>query len=186
MRKQEVRSKNEKESAGSGLENGFDWMSSIITALVVVAILFAFVCRVVSVDGESMTNTLQDGDRLLITSQYNTPAYGDIVVVNREGAAPLIKRVIGLPGDRISIEKRSGIVYRNGKPLDEPYTRDGFTPTNGMTDEITVPEGQLFVLGDNRGDSLDSRWLGPISADNVVGKVLVRLMPNFGKVTNGE
>ncbi|MBQ9860335.1 MAG: signal peptidase I [Clostridia bacterium] len=170
----------------SRLENGYDWMSSVITALVVVAILFAFVCRVVSVDGASMTNTLQHGDRLLITSFYNTPAYGDVVVINRVGDAPLIKRVIGLPGDRISIAEGEGVVYRNGKPLDEPYTRDGFTPTNGMRDEITVPEGQLFVLGDNRGDSLDSRLIGTISMDNVVGKALVRLMPNFCKITNGE
>ena len=164
----------------------FDWVSSAITALIVVALLFALVFRVVSVDGHSMTNTLQHGDRLLITSSFYTPAYGDIVVVAREGEAPLIKRVIGLPGDRIRIGVDDKMVYRNGQRLDEPYIRDGYTPNNGMIEEIVIPEGEVFVLGDNRCDSLDSRILGPVSQRDILGKTLFRLMPDPITITNGD
>ncbi len=164
----------------------YDWISSAIAALVVVALVFALLFRVVSVDGASMTNTLQHGDRLLLSSVSYSPAYEDIVVITRTQDAPLIKRVIGLAGDRIRIDAATGIVYRNDAPLAEPYVRGGFTPNNGMTEELTVPEGHIFVLGDNRSDSLDSRILGPLSLENVVGKVMYRIAPNPGSVTIGE
>ena len=110
--------------------------------------------------------------------------YGDIVVIRREDDTPLIKRVIGLPGDKISI--REGQVYRNGELLEEPYTRDGDTPNNGLDTAYTVPEGGIFVLGDNRRESLDSRILRDhIRMADVVGVVTFRLKP-FESLRNGD
>ena len=168
------------------LASGFEWVGSAVTALVAVALIFALLFRVVSVDGASMTNTLQHGDRLLLSSMPYTPAYGDVVVITRSDNSPLIKRVIGVAGDRIRIDEATGIVYRNDLPLTEPYIREPFTPHNGMLEEVTVPEGQVFAMGDNRGDSLDSRMLGCFSLDDVVGKTFYRISPNPGKITNGE
>lgn len=168
------------------LASGFDWMGSAVTALVAVTLIFALLFRVVSVDGASMTNTLQHGDRLLLSSMPYTPAYGDVVVITRDNDSPLIKRVIGVAGDRIRIDADTGAVYRNDVLLTEPYIRDPSTPQNGMTEEVTVPAGHIFAMGDNRHDSLDSRMLGCLPLEDVVGKTFYRLAPNPGKITNGE
>lgn len=164
----------------------FEWLSAAITAVVVVAVLFSCVVRIVNVSGDSMKNTLQNGDRLVLSNFLYEPDYGDVVVITRENDTPLIKRVIGLAGDRIRVDGNSGIVYRNGEKLDEPYVLGGFTPQNGLRQEIEVPDGTIFVMGDNRRDSLDSRILGPMSLDHLVGRVLYRLTPNPGMVVNGE
>lgn len=164
----------------------YEWLSSAIIAVMVVVIVFSCFVRIVNVHGDSMTNTLQNNDRLLLSNLFYEPDYGDIVVIVRDEASPLIKRVIGLPGDRIRIDEESGIVYRNDVPLDEPYVRGGFTPQNGMKTEITVPEDMLFAMGDNRSESLDSRMLGPLPMENLAGRVLFRLAPRPGAVTNGE
>ena len=164
------------------LSSGFEWVSAAIAALVFVALFFSLAFRIVTVSGDSMKNTLQDGERLLLTGMFYTPEHGDIVVVRRTGDTPLIKRVIGLPGDCIRIDAENGLVYRNGWPLTETYIRGNRTPTNGMTEEITIPQGMLFVMGDNRSESLDSRMLGPVSMDDLVGKVFFRISPSFGKV----
>lgn len=178
---------NEKEYQTSGfLSLCYEWLSSAIVAVVVVAIVFSCVVRIVNVSGDSMKNTLQNKDRLVLSNFLYEPDYGDIVVIVRENDTPLIKRVIGLSKDRIRIDEKSGLVYRNDEPLDEPYVLGGFTPQNGMRMEITVPEGTLFVMGDNRCESLDSRMLGPLSVDNLVGRVLFRLSPRPGRVTDGE
>lgn len=165
-----------------GLFTTFEWVSSSICALVLVAVFLSMSFRVVNVQGDSMLNTLYSGDRLLLTGAFYEPEYGDVVVIERKDDTPLIKRVIGLEGDRIRIDKEGGTVYRNGQPLDEPYVRGGFTTTFGMTEEIIVPEGHLFVMGDNRAESLDSRSLGALSMENLVGKVLIRIGPKFGRI----
>lgn len=172
-------------AAEKRLSAGFEWVGSAVTALVAVALIFALLFRVVSVDGASMTNTLQHGDRLLLSSLPYSPEHGDVVVITRSNASPLIKRVIGVAGDTIRIDEE-GAVYRNGEQLSEPYIRGTNTPQNGMDAEITVPEGYIFAMGDNRGDSLDSRILGCFSLRDVVGETFFRLSPNPGKITNGE
>lgn len=172
----------------AALNVAFDWVGAAVVALVVVSILFTLLCRVVNVSGDSMTDTLVNGEKLLLTGAITNPTYGDIVVIRRENDTPLIKRVIGLPGDKIFINDATGIVYRNGEALDEPYTRDGTgsTPSRGMVDAYTVPEGGIFVLGDNRRDSLDSRILrDQITMQDVVGVVTFRLAP-FQSLRNGE
>ncbi len=168
------------------LTSGYDWVSAAMAALIIVSVLFSCVFRTVNVDGDSMTNTLFNGDRLLLSTTMYEPSYGDVVVIRRENDTPLIKRVIGLPGDIIRIDKDSGKVYRNGDLLIEPYIRDNFTPQNGMVNEVFVKENTVFVMGDNRGGSLDSRMLGCLPQNDVVGKVFYRLTPLPGPVTNGE
>ena len=168
------------------LSSAFEWVSAALTAVIVVALLFSAVFRLVNVEGDSMCNTLTSGDRLLISNFAYTPDYGDIVVIRRENDTPLIKRIIGLPGDTMYINPETGIVYRNGVALEEPYVLGGFTDTKGMNAEVLVEEGALFVLGDNRSVSLDSRMLGCQSMDNLVGRVFFRLPPKTGWFTNGE
>lgn len=169
-------------SPSSALVSCFEWLSAALVALGLVCVMFAVFFRLVNVDGDSMYSTLQNGDRLLISNFMYEPEFGDIVVIRREGDTPLIKRVIGLPGDSIYINGETGIVYRNGEALQEDYVYGGFTPTNGFAREITVEEGDLFVMGDNRSASLDSRMLGCLSQKHLVGRVIYRVTPNSGKV----
>ena len=131
-----------------------------------------------------MEPTLANGDIVLLTKTTNFDR-GELCSFSWNNKL-LIKRVIGLAGDRIRIDEKTGIVYRNNEPLDEPYVLGGFTPQRGLTKEITVPAGTLFVLGDNRSNSLDSRMLGPLPMENLVGRVLFRLAPNTGLITDGE
>lgn len=166
--------------------SAFDWVGAAVIALALVSVLMMLFFRVVNVSGESMTNTLQPGERLILSGVCTSPEYGDIVVIHRDNDTPLIKRVIGLPGDKIFINDATGIVYRNGEALDEPYTRDGYTPSMGMISAYEVPEDGIFVMGDNRRESLDSRRLkDQIRMSDVVGVVTFRLSP-FESLRNGE
>ena len=177
---------SENTSNTSLLTTIFEWIGSVSAALIAVTLIFTFLFRVVSVDGTSMRNTLSHGERLILSRLPYTPAYGDIVVLqldNREG--PLIKRIIGLPGDTLRIDPESGAVYRNGVVLEEPYVHAP-TSVERMTGTVTVPDGQVFVMGDNRakGCSLDSRSFGCVSMDNIMGKAVFRLLPidRFGGI----
>ena len=165
----------------SVLVSAYEWTASALYALIFVAVFLCLSFRFVTVSGDSMKNTLKNGDKLLLSGLFYEPEHGDIVVVERENDTPLIKRVIGLAGDTIRIDSTTGIVYRNDEPLDEPYVLGGFTTTYGM-EELVVPEGYLFVMGDNRTESLDSRLLGPVSMDNLVGQVFFRLSPDIGRI----
>ncbi len=168
---------------GSGfVKSVFEWVSSLITALVVVAIVFCFLFRIVTVDGDSMTNTLQHGDNLIMISRFYQLDRGDVVVINYREGEPLIKRVIGMAGDEINIDDK-GQVYVNGVPLNEPYTRDGITSLMEADMPYTVPQGAIYAMGDNRLESLDSRMLGAFSTDDVLGVAVYRISPfdRFGR-----
>ncbi len=167
---------NEKNNQ-SALTACFEWLSMLISALIVVTIVFMLFFRVVSVSGNSMCNTLYNGDRLVLVTQFYSIERGDIVVVGHDENGPLIKRVIGIAGDTIRIDEENGRVIRNGTWLDEDYVPDGYTPTMDFIDAYTVKQGEVFVMGDNRIDSLDSRQLGAFSTDLVIGEVVFRLFP---------
>lgn len=159
----------------------YDWFGSIIIAVLSIFIIFTYLFRVVSVSGESMVPTLNDKDWLVVSNLNYSPKHGDIVVVakSEKYKDPIIKRVIGLPGECIDIDFKKGIVYRNGVIIQEDYVN---TPTNVQYDvefPVTVPEGCVFVMGDNRNDSLDSRssLIGMIDSRYILGKVIVRLWP---------
>ncbi len=160
----------------SSLKSAFDWVSSLISALVVVAVIFCFLFRVVTVDGESMTNTLQHGDNLIMISRFYQLDRGDVIVINYQEGEPLIKRVIGMAGDVIDIDDE-GRVYVNGTALDEPYIRDGVTSQMTAQLPYTVPQGTVYAMGDNRLESKDSRMLGAFSTDDVLGVVVYRISP---------
>lgn len=176
--------KMQAEAGRQALEAVYDWIGAAAVSLSCVALVFTFLFRIVGVDGFSMENTLMDKDRLLLQAGRYTPAYGDIVVINRYAEEPLIKRVIALPGDTIDIDA-SGTVWINGIVLEEPYLDeakllDGYaTPRMQFTGPATVPEGHLFVMGDHRTESKDSRSkeVGFIKIKDVAGKAVFRLWP---------
>lgn len=170
------------ETEASGKQKSvFDWISSIMASFVVIFLIFAFAFRVVQVSGSSMLQTLHNGDWLLVSNAGSDIQFGDIVVATPptyEGG-PVIKRVIGTSGDEIYINFEKGHVYVNGQLLDEPYIN---TPTNvsyDVTFPVRVPEGCVFLMGDNRNGSLDSRStrIGIVDEKYVLGRVILRVFP---------
>ena len=154
-----------------------------MASLTVIVLLLTYVMRIVGVDGGSMLTTLQHEDRLLLTYADNEFAYGDIVVIDRYSGEPLIKRVIAVGGDTIEIVNTQVVV--NGVRLDEPYIQ-GSTVLRDMKGKVTIPDGYVFVMGDNRSISKDSRLneIGLISVKDIVGKARWRVWPPsaFGKI----
>lgn len=156
----------------------YEYIEAIVVAMVLLVILFTFCFRVAGVKGSSMEPNLADGDRLILGVHFYEPEYGDIVVVKRYTQDPLIKRVIGVAGDTIRIDEKKGVVYRNDVELKEPYILDTTTPKE-LTEEVTVPEGYIFVMGDNRGVSKDSRSveIGMVDVNDIVGQAILRVWP---------
>ena len=176
---------NSSELVSFGVVRGlYEWTEAIVFSLVFVMLVFVFVCRTVGVDGKSMMDTLHHGERLLVTSYPYTPKKGDIVIVNRTGQEPLVKRVIATGGDAIWIDSQTNEVRVNGEVISEPYIK-GYTFA-GMypNSEETVPEGYVFVMGDNRQNSSDSREIGYIRESRIIGKAFFRIFPldRFGKL----
>lgn len=158
-----------------------EYLDALLMALVVIALAYTFVLRVVRVDGRSMEKTLLNGERVLTTKLLYTPDYEDIVVIDAyiPHGLPLIKRVIGLEGDVIDIDFDAGIVYRNGEALDEPYAAEPTYTYEGTDFPLTVPEGTVFVMGDNRNNSKDSRLpdIGCIDVRDIMGRAFWRVTP---------
>jgi signal peptidase I len=164
--------------------NVYDFVSIVMTAFIIIAVIFVFAFRLVGVKGESMENTLHGND-WLITMQKTEYVYGDIVVTTKYNYfnEPLIKRVIATGGQTVDIDYSTGTVFVDGKALDEPYTKDSFMieKIDYMQFPYTVPEGYLFCMGDNRNASTDSRstLIGAIDEKHIMGKAVIRLLP-FG------
>lgn len=164
----------------------WEWVKVLVAAVVIGLLVTTFVMQRNTVSGASMRPTLKESDELLVekvSKWFGGISRGDIITVHmenpafREGQANIIKRVIGLPGDTVKIA--DGGVYINGARLDEPYLPAGTvtSPLNAEFSELTLAENEYFVMGDNRGVSLDSRRFGPITKDDVIGEVLVRFLP---------
>lgn len=162
-----------------------DWIVVIAVALLVAFVVRTFVVAHFVVDGESMYSTLDSGDRVFVNKlsyRLHDPNRGDVVVLHQiTGASErdLIKRVIALPGE--TIEMRNCTVLIDGRVLNEPYLDpEVVTPNNCGGDFISdgpVPENHVFVMGDNRGGSQDSRAIGPIDEDDLVGRAFVLFWP---------
>ena len=150
--------------------------SSLIVVLSVYLLLFSFVYFHVAVSGRSMNETLNNGD-ILIVNKLKTPQLGDVIIISdmKDNGDWLIKRVIGLEGDVITI--KDGEVYRNGELLVEDYIKgktyapDGLDPNDTAEISYSVGEGEVFFLGDNREDSLDSRHYGNCKLSSIEGVV---------------
>jgi signal peptidase I len=183
----------------SAVRELFSTIGILVTALVVALLMIGFVFRSYQVDGPSMENTLQNSDKLIIwkvprtiasiTNHPYIPNRGDVIVFTESGLSQfgqtdskqLIKRVIGLPGDRVVVSNGAYTIYNKQNPKgfnpDKtlPYGKN-IPATSGDID-VTLGANQLFVSGDNRPDSLDSRAFGPITADQIVGKLVLRVYP---------
>lgn len=175
--------------------DALDWVSSIVYAVSAMLVLNLFFFRSITVSGPSMLDTLEDGDQVVATNFCYTPKYGDIVIIQANKlkseitdmwGEPIIKRIIAVEGDTVRINFARGEVYRNGELLEEDYIKDlTFFRHNDTwmesNKEYTVPEHCVFVLGDNRPVSNDSRNLpqvGFIDTDFIMGKAFVRVAPS--------
>lgn len=169
----------------------YDWIDSLIYAIVLILVIFTFIFRVVGVSGDSMNPTLHSGDWLTVSAITNEVKTGDIVVITQPNSLnePLIKRVIAKGGDTINIDFIEGTVTVNSVALYEPYIAEATERMGDFVYPLQIPEGYLFVMGDNRNNSLDSRFrtIGLIDERYVLGVAQVRLFP-FGdwKITNEE
>lgn len=179
----------------------YEWAETFCTALIAVVVVFTFVFRFVTVDGHSMDHTLNHSDRLIISDLFYTPKTGDIVVIHdstdillQEG--PIIKRVIATEGETVDIDFETWTVTvtdkeGNTRELYEPYVNRVDEPMTSVSASAyfphapeyphTVADGCVYVLGDNRNESLDSRYLGDIDERMVLGKAYLRLLP-FSKI----
>ncbi len=160
----------------------YDLLDSFKSAVIVVFLLFAFVFRAVGVEGDSMVPTLESGNWVAVTGiMFHNVERGDIVVVTQpwERDVPIIKRVIGVAGDEIMINFITGAVYVNGEIIEENYINEKTTVWYDVKFPVTVPEGKLFLMGDHRSVSLDSRssMIGFIDESYVLGKAFIRLYP---------
>ncbi len=171
-----------------------DWIESFVFAVFVIILIFIFLFRIVTVDGHSMDSTLSDKDRVIISHLNYDPKNDDIVVVNSSVLnKTLIKRVIGIAGDTVKIDYNINTVYVNGKAISNEHIdntmldKGMFDPSFKISDgvyEYKVPENSIFIMGDNRNNSTDSRTIGFISKDDVMGHVIFRLYPfkEFGSI----
>lgn len=166
------------------MKNLLEWIRDIVIAVIIAAIILAFFKPII-VQQESMQPNFYSGDYVITSRQayklFGDPKRGDVIVFkshlyDEKGKQKnLIKRIIGLPGD--SVEIKNGDVYINGELLQEEYVAE--QGLSGEMEAVTVPEGRLFVMGDNRRVSQDSRSpaVGTIEMESIVGKVVIRLYP---------
>lgn len=180
-------SKSIKKSIGAA----YEIIETVAKVTVIIMLAFAFIGRLNIVDGSSMRETLVDGEELIVSDLFYTPKAGDIVVVHDISAfpynEPLVKRVIATEGQTVDIDFSTWTLTVDGKVIDEPYRwldPSRSTLTADYSFPITVPDGEIFVLGDNRNGSADSRQIeiGTIDTRCIVGRAIARILP-FNKFT---
>ena len=185
----ETQNKTEKKRpAGAEL---FEWLQMVLVCVLGAVIAFNLVVRLSVVDGQSMDPTLEHGELMLVWSLGYSPKQGDIVIINKTTAnflheQAIVKRVIATEGQSVDIDYGSGTVYVDGVALKEDYIlEEMYLPGNSHMQgtHFEVPEGEIFVMGDNRHGSTDSRddRLGPIHEDYVLGKAVAAIWP-IGKI----
>lgn len=162
----------------------YDWIQCIVAALLCGILIFIFVGRIIGVEGPSMMQTLQNGDKVIMSNLFFTPEHGDIVVIKTEyfEDSPIVKRVIATEGQTIDMNFNTGEITLDGQILEENYI-NGLTLTQeDFEGPLTIPEGYVFVMGDNRNESTDSRshYVGLVDVRNILGKVYWVIIPGVG------
>ena len=179
--------KNQHTEKTEGNGSVLEYLHDVVYILALILVVFTFCMRVVIVSGSSMFSTLVDGDYLLLINRplCGELEQGDIVVASMErfkDGEPIVKRVVATEGQTVDIDFRAGVVYVDGVALEEEYI---YTPTHlaeGMEFPLVVEEGCLFLMGDNRGDSRDSRApeIGLVDEREILGRAVFLLMPGTG------
>lgn len=186
----ELQETEEKKEPESWESTAYCCAQALITAVVGVVVLFTFFIRLIGVSGGSMQDTLYTGDRLLVlNSIFCDFQPGDVVVVNDYNAGlneTLVKRIVAVGGQTVDIDFDAGIVYVDGQALDEPYAKEPTYKSEGTQFPLTLAEDEVFVMGDNRNHSTDSRdtRLGPVKVGYLQGKALLLVMPGKTPDTN--
>ena len=180
--------KNKQEQKQDAEPSVLEYLHDVVYILALILVVFTFCMRVVIVSGSSMFSTLVDGDYLLLINRplCGELERGDIVVASMDrfkGGEPIVKRVIATEGQTVDIDFRAGIVYVDGTALEEDYI---YTPTHlseGMEFPLVVEEGCLFLMGDTRGDSRDSRApeIGLVDAREILGRAVFLMLPGTGR-----
>ena len=167
----------------------YEWVQALVCSVLAVVVMFTFVIRLIGVDGHSMVPTLQDGDRLLVLNSmlYHDYRYGDIVVLRKDTflEEPIVKRVIATAGQTVDIDFTTGAVCVDGEVLEEAYINELTFLEEGTEFPLTVPEGSIFVMGDNRNHSSDSRdsRLGTVDIRYIIGKAVLLAFPGPDEAT---
>ena len=177
--------KNSEAELAPGLKSRkeiYEWIQCLITALIICVVLFVFFIRVIDVSGTSMNPTLQNGDKMLVSNLFYKPKAGDVVVFKKDSYDPgkaLVKRVIATEGQEINMDFDKGIVYIDGEPIEEDYIAELTRNKLDFIGPKTVPEGCVFVMGDNRNMSTDSRKaeIGMVDSRLILGRAYGVIFP---------
>ena len=183
-------SEQDKQTAEKEGRDLYEWVQALVCSVLTVVLVFTFGIRLIGVDGHSMVPTLQDGDRLLVTTSLLSGdyEYGDIVIIQKgtfAGGEPIVKRVIATGGQTVNIDFETGAVYVDGTLLEEDYINELTFVEEGTEFPLTVPEGSIFVMGDNRNHSSDSRdaSLGTVDTRYVIGRAVILAFPGADETT---
>jgi len=178
---EEKKDGKKREQPGRGI---YDWAQTLVCSVLAAVVLFVFAARMVGVSGGSMRDTLQNGDLLLVVNGYLCGDYrrGDVVIAAKaefESGEPIVKRVIATAGETVDVDFDLGVVYVDGEALEEPYIKEATYLSEGTEFPFTVPEGCVFLMGDNRNGSRDSRdpELGAVDTRCLIGRAVFLLLP---------
>lgn len=163
-------------------KESYDWIQSIISALIICIVLFLFLFRIMDVSGSSMVPTLEDGNKMLVSNLFYKPKPGDVVIFKTDDYDPdkaLVKRVIATEGMVVNIDFDEGVVYVNDQPIQEDYIAEITRIKEDFMGPWTVPKGCVFVMGDNRNKSTDSRdkRIGNVDEREIIGRAYAVIYP---------
>jgi len=184
--------KDEDDEGSSARMELYDWLQSIVLAFICGILIFVFVGRTIGVDGSSMMQTLHNNDRVIMSNLFYTPSNGDIIVFHSMsdafGGTPFVKRIIAIAGQTIDIDFEKGEVFVDGVLIHEPYINTLTEKEHDFIGPMTIPEGYVFVMGDNRNRSSDSRdnRVGLVDTRYILGKVLFVAVPGGDETNNRD